>query len=133
MPDLFFVFFINSFCFECNKIPLFGFLCLMSHVVLQYINLLCKCSFCNHVIDCNGTSVCAHIALQLISNKLIREDLSVALACVSLFVFMLTYVFVYGFYHVSESLLLVVSLTSTCPGTVDESSDVMLIFVVPDI
>lgn len=30
-------------------------------MVLQYINLLCKCLFCNHIIDCNSTSVlCPH-------------------------------------------------------------------------
>lgn len=52
----------------------FGVLCLLSHVVLQYINLLCKCLFCNHNIYCNGTSVCALIALQLISNKLICDE-----------------------------------------------------------
>lgn len=59
MPDYFVH---GNILFLIHVVPSEGVLCLLSHhVVQQYINLFCKCLFYN-LINCNGTSVCAHIA-----------------------------------------------------------------------
>lgn len=58
---------LHLFLMQYNS-PVWGFM-FMSHVVLQYINLLCKCFVTTLLAVMVQVFICALIALRLISNK----------------------------------------------------------------